>query len=821
MNAIAAARDFIGRGFAPLPIPTRKKGPVIEDWPTFRTDANHVHDHFRANGNVGVILGAASGGLADIDLDCMEAIDLAAEVLPPTRSIFGRPSKPASHLLYRVSEPCPSKKFADPVSGGMIVELRGDGGLQTVFPPSTHPSGERVAWEVDDEPARLDYAELRTAVAKLAARVVAIRHGDGTATDDPATWVLSLANAPDEAARAVSEWLGANPPAHRAAAPSRPAIDISDRARCWAEAGLDQECATVASAAKGRWNDAINRAAFSIGQIVAGGSLEEAYAIGRLKDAASSAGIPAGDAKSRIAGGIYAGKKEPRHRPDDDARAPIAVNNEPPLPPEKPRPLRRAVPEPDPYPTDALGLILGPAANAIVDLVQLPHAIAGGAVLAVAALAVQAHVNVYVPAPGQLRPVSLNLLTLATSGDRKTSAMKIARLPVDTFEKWLGDDYEVDLKRYKIAKRKWDFAIEAAKKKAAGDADKYGALIEAIGDEPLRPLFPTIIPDGSPTIEGLLKRYRNSRPSLGISTDEGGAFIGGHAMSDDSKMRTLAAYNSLWDGSPIKRCRADDGDEFLALYHRRMTVDVMVQPDVAAEFMSDPIANGSGFLARFLPCYPASLAGERLHKDPSPESQPAIDVYTKQILSILRKTPNYIGDERSGLDPRILKFDKTAERQWIALSDGIETEQRLGGRYASIRPFASKLGEHIARIAAVLTCVEDIDAQEINSETLERAAFLADFYATEALRLLEAGACSPELARAEKLLTWLKDKWGEPLIGLVAIYKFGPGEIRDASSAKKAVGVLEEHGWLKRAPGPELRVAGKPVREAWHIVRDE
>jgi hypothetical protein len=87
--------------------------------------------------------------------------------------------------------------------------------------------------------------------------------------------------------------------------------------------------------------------------------------------------------------------------------------------------------------------------------------------------------------------------------------------------------------------------------------------------------------------------------------------------------------------------------------------------------------------------------------------------------------------------------------------------------------------------------------------------------------LLEAGACSPELARAEKLLTWLKDKWGEPLIGLVAIYKFGPGEIRDASSAKKAVGVLEEHGWLKRAPGPELRVAGKPVREAWHIVRDE
>ena len=68
--------------------------------------------------------------------------------------------------------------------------------------------------------------------------------------------------------------------------------------------------------------------------------------------------------------------------------------------------------------------------------------------------------------------------------------MKIARVPVDTFEKWLGDDYEVDLKDYKTRKRKYDFAIEAAKKNAAGNADKYAALIEAVGDEPLRQYSP-------------------------------------------------------------------------------------------------------------------------------------------------------------------------------------------------------------------------------------------------------------------------------------------------------------------------------------------
>ena len=78
-----------------------------------------------------------------------------------------------------------------------------------------------------------------------------------------------------------------------------------------------------------------------------------------------------------------------------------------------------------------------------------------------------------------------------------------------------------------------------------------------------------------------------------------------------------------------------------------------------------------------------------------------------------------------------------------------------------------------------------------------------------------------ELARAEKLLTWIKDKWGKPLIGLAAIYQFGPSEIRTAKLAKEAVGILEEHGWLKRATGLGVEVAGKPVKEAWQIVSED
>jgi hypothetical protein len=88
--------------------------------------------------------GGRSGGLVDADLDCPEALDLAPEILPPTAAIFGRPSKPKSHWLYSVEGVAQSLTFKDPITGAMLVELRGDGGRQTLFPPSRHPSGERV-----------------------------------------------------------------------------------------------------------------------------------------------------------------------------------------------------------------------------------------------------------------------------------------------------------------------------------------------------------------------------------------------------------------------------------------------------------------------------------------------------------------------------------------------------------------------------------------------------------------------------------------------------------------------------------------------------
>jgi hypothetical protein len=112
----ASASDavaYIHRGCVPVPIPAREKGPRIPGWQNLRITEANAPRYFNGKCNIGIILGEASGGLIDIDLDCHEAIDFAPNFLPETIAKFGRRSKPSSHWLYRVLGVAPSVAFRE------------------------------------------------------------------------------------------------------------------------------------------------------------------------------------------------------------------------------------------------------------------------------------------------------------------------------------------------------------------------------------------------------------------------------------------------------------------------------------------------------------------------------------------------------------------------------------------------------------------------------------------------------------------------------------------------------------------------------------
>jgi Primase C terminal 2 (PriCT-2)/Bifunctional DNA primase/polymerase, N-terminal len=162
--------------------------------------------------NIAVILGAASGELVDIDLDCPEALALADLYLSATGAVFGRASKPRSHRLF-VAPGAVYESFADPISGKTLIELRGagrDGGAHaTLFPPSI-ADGERREWHGDTiAPAAIDATALRTAVAWLGIGCLVLRHVSATAARNPGRDLPDLLWEADHAlGRRALDWLG-------------------------------------------------------------------------------------------------------------------------------------------------------------------------------------------------------------------------------------------------------------------------------------------------------------------------------------------------------------------------------------------------------------------------------------------------------------------------------------------------------------------------------------------------------------------------------------------------------------------------------------
>src|SRR5689334_7342677 len=64
VNTLDLVVSYILRGWAAVPIPLGEKGPVIPGWPTIRITKDAAAQYFKRPCNVGIILGAASGGLA-------------------------------------------------------------------------------------------------------------------------------------------------------------------------------------------------------------------------------------------------------------------------------------------------------------------------------------------------------------------------------------------------------------------------------------------------------------------------------------------------------------------------------------------------------------------------------------------------------------------------------------------------------------------------------------------------------------------------------------------------------------------------------------
>lgn len=170
----------VRQGFKAVPLRPNSKAAFDEKYVDLNYAPPHVDLWKGKNLGVGVVCGPRHSGPIDVDLDCDEALFFARVFLPTTSAIFGRKTKRASHWLYKVNvEEFAKRAFVDPVKRSTIVELRGDGGHQTVYPGSCHEdTGELIEWEEVPFPEvpSVDAIALELAVKKIAIATMITRH---------------------------------------------------------------------------------------------------------------------------------------------------------------------------------------------------------------------------------------------------------------------------------------------------------------------------------------------------------------------------------------------------------------------------------------------------------------------------------------------------------------------------------------------------------------------------------------------------------------------------------------------------------------------
>lgn len=152
-----------------LPVRPGEKRTDLNDWPNVNVQPDIPKGH-----NVALRLEQ----LTDLDLDCPEAIAVAAQLIDGTCS-FGRPPG-TGHYLFSVPE-SKSEIFKD-TDGSTLLEIRHGSSHYTVIPPSKIPRKSDAAildelrWTSDVAPRAVTLDELRLVACVIATAALVIRH---------------------------------------------------------------------------------------------------------------------------------------------------------------------------------------------------------------------------------------------------------------------------------------------------------------------------------------------------------------------------------------------------------------------------------------------------------------------------------------------------------------------------------------------------------------------------------------------------------------------------------------------------------------------
>ena len=432
--------------------------------------------------------------------------------------------------------------------------------------------------------------------------------------------------------------------------------------------------------------------------------------------------------------------------------------------------------------------LLSAAVDEAQNNIKAPRPLIFSTALAAIAVAVQGLFDVRKP-NGQRVPLSLMLLTIANSGERKSTVENVFLGAIRTVQKQQNLIYQTALNEWKTELHIWETKkkaiLKSIHKKAiqeepSDDEDRRFKALESA--KPTKPKqFKLLYEDA--TSEALFRGLHQDLPTAGLISSEGGGVLNGRALNDLSKQ------NALWSGDSITVDRVSI--ESYVLADARLTVSIMAQESAFQNYMEQrgEQSRGSGLWARFLVCQPWSTQGSRFIENGTVSSDHC-DKFAARLVELLQ--PNMALLKDPGREKGVIHFSPEASEQWLSIFNAIEVEIRPNGRFAGAGDHASKLADNIARVAALFHCFEGFEG-DISLSTVNAAISLCFYYSDEFMKLFMPPP--QEEVDANELYSWLQRAMtGRINIPKNHVRQSGPNKLRSNGRLDRALEVLRQQG---------------------------
>ena len=154
-SPLALIRELLGQEVVLVPVASGTKRPTVTGYPKFTAAKMADPDYLtKFTGNIGVLLGEASGGLCSIDVDGDEDFNAFLALNPQFQETLQTKGSRGGNIWFRVIDEYPSLTPVKTVDGAKWGEFRSTGGLTIVH--GIHPDGMAYRRLVDAPP--LDFA---------------------------------------------------------------------------------------------------------------------------------------------------------------------------------------------------------------------------------------------------------------------------------------------------------------------------------------------------------------------------------------------------------------------------------------------------------------------------------------------------------------------------------------------------------------------------------------------------------------------------------------------------------------------------------------